>query len=66
MKRVWISAADERTRENHTAADSASHGKPVGMEAEFPVVHLLYPSDPSGDPAETINCRCAVGYVSAK
>jgi hypothetical protein len=56
MKRVWISAADERTRENHTSADSASHGKPVGMEAEFPVVHLLFPGDQAGDPAETINC----------
>ena len=66
LKRVWISAADERTRENHTDADSASHSKPVKMDAEFPVVHLQYPGDPSGDPAETINCRCVVGYVSAK
>ena len=65
MNRVWIAADDERTRETHSQTDSVSHEEPVGMHENFPVVHLLYPGDPSGDPAETINCRCAVGYVTS-
>ena len=64
MKRVWIAAEDDRTRETHSGADSASHAEPVAMKETFPVVNLEYPGDPGGDPAETINCRCAVGYVT--
>ena len=64
MRRVWIAAADERTRENHTAEDSNSHAEPVGMNEPFRVTGLMYPGDPGGDPAETIQCRCAVGYVT--
>lgn len=65
MKRVWISAEDERTRDDHLAADAESHSEPVGMNEAFPVVNLDYPGDPAGDPATTINCRCAVGYITA-
>lgn len=58
----WIATADGRTRESHLLAD----GQKVTMEATFDIdgSGLRYPGDPAGDPAETINCRCALAIVT--
>lgn len=56
--REWISAIDDRTREDHVIADGQviSHAETfvVGGEA------LEYPGDPAASPENVINCRCAV------
>lgn len=61
MKREWVSAESDRTRETHAAA----HGQIRGMNEPFNVggASLMYPGDPSGPPEEVINCRCAVVFV---
>lgn len=61
LKKEWLAAEDERTRETHAAAD----GQIVGQDEAFDVggSALMYPGDPSGPPEETINCRCTLGYL---
>lgn len=50
----WLSAHDDKTRETHLEED----GNIVDLGDPFPVTGLQYPSDPSGEPEEVINCRC--------
>lgn len=52
----WIATLDARTRDSHADQD----GEIVGLDETFGN-GLDYPGDPSGDPAETINCRCVIG-----
>jgi len=61
LKREWLAAKDERTRESHAEAD----GQIRGPEEPFQVggALLMYPGDPSGPGNEVINCRCVLGYV---
>lgn len=61
LRKEWIASQDERTRESHADAD----GQIVGQNETFDVggSQLQYPGDPSGDGAETINCRCALGWI---
>jgi SPP1 gp7 family putative phage head morphogenesis protein len=61
LRREWVSAEDERTRDSHVAAN----GQIVGMDEPFAVgdALLMYPGDPDGPPEETINCRCAIAFV---
>jgi len=61
LRREWISSDDERTRESHALAN----GQIVGQDEPFAVgdASLMYPGDPSGPASETINCRCAIGFV---
>lgn len=57
VKRKWLSALDERTRETHLDA----HGQVRGLEEKFEIgdVKLMFPRDYDADaPNETINCRC--------
>jgi uncharacterized protein with gpF-like domain len=61
MKREWIAAMDERTRDDHAAAD----GQIVALEQPFTVGGelLMYPGDAGGSPEQTINCRCTTGFI---
>lgn len=61
LSKEWIAASDERTRQSHADAD----GQIVPIDSAFQVgsESLMFPGDPDGDPAETINCRCSVGYI---
>jgi hypothetical protein len=54
LRREWLAAEDERTRETHKEAD----GQIVGQDEAFSVGGelLMYPGDPSGSPEETVNC----------
>ncbi len=56
----WVSVADDRTREDHVAAN----GQVQDMDKPFEVGddELLYPGDPSGLPEQIINCRCITVY----
>ena len=61
--RVWISTFDDRTRESHTSMN----GKRLNdMDTPWTVggTSLMYPGDPSGAAAETINCRCVEQYLT--
>lgn len=51
----WDSTLDSRTRESHVAMD----GEIAELDDTFSN-GLEYPGDPSGEPGEVINCRCAL------
>ena len=61
LRREWLAAQDERTRESHAAAD----GQIVSVDKAFDVggSALMYPGDPAGPAEEVINCRCTLGYI---
>lgn len=61
MKREWIAAEDERTREDHSDAN----GQVVALEQPFTVggALLMYPGDMGGPPEQVINCRCTTGFI---
>jgi hypothetical protein len=63
LKRVWIFVADARTRGPHKTVNILN---PDGVRIDQPFQTeggpLLYPRDPNGTGANTINCRCAVAY----
>lgn len=62
LRKEWVSAADERTRQTHADADE----QVVGMNDAFDIggTSLQFPGDPSGPASEVINCRCAVAYIT--
>lgn len=57
-KKEWVASRDSKVRDSHQEAD----GEVVGISEPFVVgkSSLSFPGDPSGEPEETINCRCAV------
>jgi len=62
IKKIWIRTFDDRVRETHK---KAGDHKPIDLDAKFKVgkAELKYPADPDGLASETIQCRCAIGYV---
>lgn len=58
MKREWISTNDSRTRHWHAELDG------VEVDVDEPWVNdfgeIMFPGDPSADPANTYNCRCSM------
>lgn len=61
LRKEWIAAADERTRQSHADAD----GQIVGQDETFDVGghRLQFPGDPAGPAGEVINCRCSLGWI---
>lgn len=61
LRKEWLAAQDERTRESHAEAD----GQIVGMDDAFKVGNslMMYPGDPAAPPEEVVNCRCTLGYI---
>lgn len=61
MKREWIATNDSRTRHWHAELDG------VEVDIDEPWVNefgeIMYPGDPSADPANTYNCRCSMRSV---
>jgi HK97 family phage portal protein len=59
-KRMWVSIFSN-TRDDHAEA----HGQVVGADEDFEVggEKLRYPQDPSGSPANVVNCQCSVSPV---
>lgn len=75
MDKVWISAEDARTRRqpgdwydharmNGVQIPSGETFKMVGMKGTQD--EIMYPGDPKGHPANTINCRCTLVYRPQK
>lgn len=65
MKREWVSASDDRTRDTSEADHVDANGQIVGMKEPFIVSgeRLMFPGDPSGSAANIINCRCSVVFL---
>lgn len=56
IKKVWVTAGDERVREKHVRLD----GQVRNVEAQF-TNGLRFPRDPAaGKAGEVINCRCTM------
>ena len=69
LKREWIAAIDYRTRHAHRLLDGqlADVDKPFKSE----LGDIMFPGDPSADPANVYNCRCTIaakviGFKNAK
>ena len=62
VKKQWVSAEDDRTRDTHLEAD----GQVVEYDELFIVggAELEFPGDPAGPPEEIINCRCIPIYIT--
>ena len=66
MQKQWVSVNDPRTRSHH----QVMNGVRVGMEEDFLVPYegqnwtMSRPGDPRGGPANVINCRCALIFVT--
>ena len=58
MKREWIATNDGRTRHWHAELDG------VEVDVDEPWVNdfgeIMFPGDPSADPANTYSCRCSM------
>jgi HK97 family phage portal protein len=57
--RIWLAAGDDRVRDSHIEMDGYQTD---GMDDAYPN-GVMFPGDPDGDGAETINCRCVEEYV---
>lgn len=61
MKREWIATNDSRTRHWHAELDG------VEVDIDEPWVNkfgkIMFPGDPSADPANTYNCRCSMRSI---
>lgn len=67
MKKEWIAALDDRTRDGSNGGPdhAGANGQKVGIDEQFkiePDYMLDCPGDPAGGPENTINCRCSLGY----
>lgn len=58
LKREWIAAIDYRTRHAHRLLDGqlADVDKPFKSD----LGPIMFPGDPSADPANVYNCRCTI------
>ena len=58
LERTWIATNDSRTRHWHAELDG------VEVDIDEPWVNefgkIMFPGDPSADPANTYNCRCSM------
>lgn len=57
-KKQWLAALDSRTRHWHAALDGETVDNDEPFENEFG--KIMYPGDPSADPANIYNCRCTL------
>jgi len=59
QSKEWLSFEDSKTRTTHRQYG----GSPV-VPMDYRYGKMLYPLDPSGGPAETINCRCTLVFYT--
>lgn len=61
VKKKWLAAHDDRVRDAHAELD----GQTVDVDEPFhsSLGDIMYPGDPSADPANVYNCRCTMTYV---
>lgn len=61
VKKKWLATQDNRTRDAHAALDGQIQDIDDPFESELGPI--MYPGDPSADPANVYNCRCTLVYV---
>lgn len=61
MIRRWVATHDERTRAWHTDLDGVEVGLDEPWTNEYG--EIMYPGDPSADPANVYNCRCSIRSI---
>lgn len=59
VEKQWIAVEDNRTRPAHS--HSGVDGERTNLYDPFSN-GLMFPGDPMGEAAQTINCRCTMGY----
>lgn len=64
VTKEWIDVEDNRTRPTHRHSPGVA-GEVRALNEAFSN-GLMYPGDPDGSAAETINCRCTLGYAFAR
>jgi len=63
LRRFWIFTQDSRTRVTHIGVPGLNpKGVRVNEAFQTNLGQLLYPRDPNGLAANTVNCRCSVVY----
>ncbi len=71
LRKEWVSVNDHRTRDGDDEFDHrGADGQIVDMDAPFVIQsssgaeeRLMFPGDPAGSAANTINCRCSVAHI---
>lgn len=61
MKRKWVAAIDDRTRAWHSDLDGVEVDIDKPWENDYG--EIMYPGDPTADPANVYNCRCSIRAV---
>lgn len=64
VKKKWLATLDGRTRDAHGKLD----GQVVEVDKPFKsdLGPIMYPGDPTANPANVYNCRCTLTYVHPK
>lgn len=58
LSREWIATGDDRTRDWHLELDGVEVAVDEPWENGYG--EIMYPGDPSADPANVYNCRCSI------
>ena len=58
LKKEWLATLDSRTRDAHQQLDGQQVEEDKPFKSEFG--DIMYPGDPSADPANVYNCRCTM------
>ena len=58
MTRKWVATHDERTRAWHSDLDGVEVGLDEPWENDYG--EIMFPGDPTADPANVYNCRCSI------
>ena len=61
LEKEWLSAIDSRTRDWHAELNGKT--APIDEPFENSIGKIMFPGDPSADPANTYNCRCSMRSI---
>lgn len=63
VRRFWLTANDDRVRNSHSQIPGLNQeGRRLDEPFTTPLGPLMFPRDPNGLPANTIQCRCVEFY----
>ena len=60
VQKQWIATLDSRTRDAHQDLDGQIQDPDKPFKSALG--DIMFPGDPSADPANVYNCRCTLGY----
>ena len=60
VQKQWIATLDSRTRDAHQDLDGQIQDPDKPFKSALG--DIMFPGDPSADPANVFNCRCTLGY----